>query len=146
MPGGKGGASAPAAGCLATTDAYIIASNNETTKNYAGTIDQAFSCLATVGTSGCGFEHQLASAAVSLGFRGTTPAANVGFLRPDAFLAVAFITNEDDCSAPPDSTIFDHQSLGQASPLGPLHVPLQPPRPPVRRREAAARRIDVRSR
>ena len=30
-----------------------------------------------------------------------------GFLRPDAFLAVAFITNEDDCSAPPDTTLFD---------------------------------------
>ena len=80
---------------------------------------QAFSCLATVGTSGCGFEHQLASAAVSLGFRGTTPAANVGFLRPDAFLAIAFITNEDDCSAPPDTPIFDDSITGQASPFGP---------------------------
>ena len=84
-----------------------IASNNEATKNYAGTIDDAFVCLATVGTSGCGFEHQIASAAVSLGFWGTIPAANVGFLRPDAFLAVAFITNEDDCSAPPDTLMFD---------------------------------------
>ena len=73
-----------------------------------------------MGTSGCGFEHQLASAAVSLGFRGTTPAANVGFLRPDAFLAVAFITNEDDCSAPPDTRSYDITSVtGQASPLGP---------------------------
>ncbi len=120
IPGGKGGAFRAPAGCLSTADSYIIESGNETTKNYAGTIDQAFSCLATVGTLGCGLEHQLASAAVALGFRGTTPASNVGFLRPDAFLAVAFITNEDDCSTTPDSTIFDTSVIGQASPLGPL--------------------------
>jgi hypothetical protein len=119
-PRGKGGTFRAPAGCLATNDAFIIASNNEATKNYAGTIDQAFSCLATVGTSGCGFEHQLASAAVSLGFWGTIPAANVGFLRPDALLAVAFITNEDDCSAPPDALIFDAQIPGGTSPYGPF--------------------------
>ena len=119
IPGGKGGAFRAPAGCLSTADSYIIESGNETTKNYAGTIDQAFSCLATVGTLGCGLEHQLASAAVALGFWGTIPAANVGFLRPDALLAVAFITNEDDCSAPPDALIFDSSAAtGQASPYG----------------------------
>ena len=47
-----------------------------------GTIDDAFACIANVGTSGCGFEHQLASPAVALGFNGSIPAANAGFLPP----------------------------------------------------------------
>ena len=75
----------------------------------------------TWGRSGCGLEHQIASAAIALGFGGTIPASNVGFLRPDAFLAVVFITNEDDCSAPPDTPLFDIASgTTLASPLGPL--------------------------
>jgi hypothetical protein len=90
-------------------------------KNYPGTIDDAFACIANVGTSGCGLEHQIASGATALGFRGTVPATNVGFLRPDAFLAVVFITNEDDCSAPPDTPLFDIASgTTLASPFGPL--------------------------
>jgi hypothetical protein len=46
------------------------------------------------------------------------PAANQGFLRAGAYLAVVFITNEDDCSAPPDAQIFDASIPGAASPYG----------------------------
>jgi hypothetical protein len=107
-PGGKGGAFRvpPAGTCAGPTGSFIDESNNEAVKNYPGTIEEAFACIANVGTLGCGLEHQLASAAVALGFGGTIPATNVGFLRPNAFLAVAFITNEDDCSAPPDTPLF----------------------------------------
>jgi len=119
-PGGKGGLfHLPAAGCGGPTGAFIDESNNEATKNYPGTIDAAFACIANVGTSGCGFEHQLASAATALGFRGSIPATNAGFLRPDAFLAIAFITNEDDCSAPPDTALFNTNDFSQAGQLGP---------------------------
>ena len=119
-PGGKGGIfrTSPA-GCMGPTGSFIDESNNEATKNYPGTIDDAFACIANVGTSGCGFEHQLASPAVALGFNGSIPAANVGFLRPDAFLAVAFITNEDDCSAPPNTRCSIPCSFLQSSALGP---------------------------
>jgi hypothetical protein len=119
-PGGKGGffRTSPA-GCMGPTGSFIDESNNEATKNYPGTIDAAFACLANVGTTGCGFEHQLASAAVALGFNGSVPAPNAGFLRPDAFLAVAFITNEDDCSAPPNTMLFNSSSFLQSSALGP---------------------------
>ena len=120
LPGGRGGAfRTTPAGCMGPTGAFIDESNNEATKNYPGTIDDAFACLANVGTMGCGFEHQLASAATALGFRGSIPATNTGFLRPDAFLAVAFITNEDDCSAPPNTMLFDSTSFLQSSTLGP---------------------------
>jgi hypothetical protein len=120
LPGGDGGNfHAAAAGCGGPTGAFIDESNNEATKNYPGAIEDAFTCIANVGTVGCGFEHQLASAAVALGFRGTIPAANTGFLRPDAFLAIAFITNEDDCSAPPDTGLFSPASFAENGPLGP---------------------------
>jgi hypothetical protein len=119
-PGGDGGvfrAPAITPTCLGPHDRYIIATNGEATKNYDGTIEQAFSCIANVGTTGCGFEHQLASAAVALGMRGAIPAANQGFLRPGAFLAVVFITNEDDCSAPPDAMVFDPNDTVTWGPL-----------------------------
>jgi hypothetical protein len=48
------------------------------------------------------------------------PAGNAGFLRPDAFLAVILITNEDDCSIPADSTLFDPTSRLLSDPLGPM--------------------------
>jgi hypothetical protein len=121
-PGGDGGSfHAAAAGCAGPTGTFIDESNNEATKNYPGAIEDAFACIANVGTSGCGLEHQLASTAVALGFYGSIPAANAGFLRSDAFLAIAYITNEDDCSAPPDTALYDTTSgVSQASPLGPL--------------------------
>jgi hypothetical protein len=60
-----------------------------------------FTCMASVGTTGCGFEHVLESVRAAL----VNP-ANGDFLRPDALLTVVFLTNEDDCSAPPDSDLF----------------------------------------
>jgi hypothetical protein len=122
VPGGRGGAlhGAPAS-CAAgpTGTPYIVALDAEATKNYSGAVEDAFACIAQVGTAGCGYEHQLASAAVALGYRGTIPAANQGFLRPGALLAVVFITNEDDCSAPPDSPLFDPASNVLQDPYGP---------------------------
>ena len=71
----------------------------------------AFTCLASVGEKGCGFEQQLESVYRVL----TTPALNPGFLRDDALLVVVWLTDEDDCSAPPDSTLFDPSSGGVAT-------------------------------
>jgi hypothetical protein len=68
------------------------------------TLADAFSCIASVGTGGCGFEHQLESVYRALHDK---PAANNTFLRDDALLAIVFVTDEDDCSAPTDSDLFD---------------------------------------
>jgi hypothetical protein len=89
--------------------------------NYTGDISDVFSCIALLGQSGCGFEHQFASVLRALGADGAAaPATNNDFLRPDAYLAVILITNEDDCSAPPNTTLFNQNSQLVSDPLGPL--------------------------
>lgn len=67
------------------------------------TLQQTFTCMASVGSSGCGFEHPLESVYAAL----RNERENAGFLRPDAILAVLFVTNEDDGSAPPDARIYE---------------------------------------
>jgi hypothetical protein len=77
-------------------------------KNYSGNLADVFSCLAlAVGTRGCGEEHQLQSIRVALNPASGINDANVGFLRPRAYLAIVMITDEDDCSADPYSTPND---------------------------------------
>ena len=66
--------------------------------NYSATdISTVFSCIAALGETGCGFEHQFASVLRALGADGSpAPAENQGFLRSDALLAIVMVTNEDD--------------------------------------------------
>jgi len=73
----------------------------ERQRNYAGDLAAQFSCMAQLGTDGCGFEQHLAAMQAAL----SNDDENAGFLRPDAFLAVIFIQDEDDCSAT-DGEIF----------------------------------------
>ena len=68
------------------------------------TLAQTFTCMASVGSGGCGFEHPLESVYAAL----HNDRENAGFLRPDAPLAVVFVTNEDDGSAPPDARIYEN--------------------------------------
>lgn len=63
-----------------------------------------FTCVATLGTGGCGFEQQLESVRRALVDR--RDGANAGFLRDDTALAIVMVTDEDDCSAA-DPAIFD---------------------------------------
>jgi hypothetical protein len=90
-------------GLAANAGRYLVSEAGGTVANFAGDIAEVFACLAQLGTSGCGFEHQLQS--VRMALSGFVP-DNQGFLRPDAHLAVVFITDEDDCSAPADSTMY----------------------------------------
>ena len=64
--------------------------------NYAGTLESTFSCLSRRGQDGCGFEQPLEALRRALD---GSVAANAGFLRPDAALAVVILGDEDDCSA-----------------------------------------------
>lgn len=89
--------------------------------NYTGDLSDVFSCIAAIGDMGCGFEHQLASVSRALGADGfPAPAANANFLRSSANLAVVLVTNEDDCSAPFNSMVFDPASRFVSDTLGPL--------------------------
>jgi hypothetical protein len=67
-----------------------------------------FTCMASVGAEGCGFEHQLEAVYAAL----KNKKENAGFLRDDALLAVVFVTNEDDGSAPPDSVFYNWDAGG----------------------------------
>lgn len=82
------------------------------TTNYTGTLTAAFSAIASLGASGCGFEQHLEAAKRALD--GENP-VNAGFLRDDAYLALIFIQDEDDCS-------IAHSTLlgGDLNTLGPL--------------------------
>ncbi len=79
-----------------------------TTNNVTATaLVDTFTCMASVGSLGCGFEHQLEAVYAALHNN------EQGFLRDDALLAVVFVTNEDDGSAPPDSTFYDTSTTAQ---------------------------------
>jgi hypothetical protein len=85
--------------CTGPSDRFIIDVEDdagERVRNYDGTLQEAFACIARLGSGGCGFEQQLE--AMRRALDDSVP-ENAGFLRKDARLAVVFITDEDDCSA-----------------------------------------------
>jgi hypothetical protein len=113
----RGNCTAPPLHTTPAQQTFLSASMNQAVKNYDGDISDAFKCIAALGDTGCGFEGQLKS--VRLALDGSNP-VNDGFLRPEAFLAVILITNEDDCSLPNDSTLVDPAQNLMTDPLGPL--------------------------
>jgi hypothetical protein len=123
--GGKNGIFqyAPRGSCTATglaPGATFIADDG-TNRNYTGNLSDVFGCIAALGETGCGFEHQLSAITRALGADGSPPPVeNQGFLRPDAFLVILLLSNEDDCSAPPGSNLYDTAAnTTLASMLGP---------------------------
>jgi hypothetical protein len=97
-------------GCNAPNGRFIsdIANGASRTTNYAGTLDQSLSCIAELGSTGCGFEAQLEGMKRALD--GSRP-ENAGFLRPGAVLAIIMLTDEDDCSVA-DPAIFALNNVG----------------------------------
>jgi hypothetical protein len=79
-------------------------------QNYTGDLAATFGAMATIGATGCGFEQHLHAMQRAL----ENNPANAGFIRQDAFLAVIFLADEDDCS-------MSHSTL-----LGPDGGPLGP--------------------
>jgi hypothetical protein len=88
----------------------VLDADGSRRRNYTGTLEDAFGCIADVGVSGCGFEQHLESMRVAL-----TPGTNPGFLRDDALLAVVVLADEDDCSAS-DPRLYDPNDTA----LGPI--------------------------
>jgi hypothetical protein len=74
-------------------------------------LSRQLACLGQVGAGGCAYEHQLGSIAAAV-----DPAVpvNPGFLRPGAHLGIVFLTDEDDCTGPPDTDFFTAEMPGQA--------------------------------
>jgi hypothetical protein len=101
----------PRGTCTSSTlqaGATYIADDGHGNKNYTDpTFSQVFQCIALLGDKGCGFEHQLASIDRALGADGSgPPSTNANFLRPDAYLGIVILTNEDDCSAPTNTNLY----------------------------------------
>ncbi len=106
--------------CAPPDDAFIadvIGPDGVRQRNYTGTLEETFQCIGLLGTDGCGFEQHLASMRRALETTGAGE-QNEGFLRQDAYLAVVFVTDEDDCSAR-DVPNFDADPANDAT-LGPL--------------------------
>jgi hypothetical protein len=75
--------------------------------NYTGDMGTVFGCLVgNVGTSGCGMEHQLQAFEFALAARGIGNETQQQMLRPDAYLGLVFLTDEDDCSAATNDGMF----------------------------------------
>src|SRR5262245_46620787 len=70
------------------SDVEIDEDSGEREINYSGTLADQFSCMAQLGTGGCGFEQPLEAAARAL----DNQSANAGFLRDDAYLMIVFLT------------------------------------------------------
>jgi hypothetical protein len=126
--GDQGGfRSMPQGTCTDTTlqnGSTFISDDGAGDKNYTGpALSQVLQCITLLGDKGCGFEHQLASIARALGADGSPlPSTNANFLRPDAYLGIVILTNEDDCSAPASTQLYSLNGGQQniANPLGPL--------------------------
>jgi hypothetical protein len=114
---------APRGDCTSTgleANATFISDINGV-RNYNGNLEDVFTCMAALGEGGCGFENQFAAVARALGADGQPPPQeNQGFLRPDAYLAIVMITNEDDCSASPGFPLYDISNQNISDPLGPI--------------------------
>lgn len=89
---GKGGALQKGMAALNGTDVFAIA-NRDGTTNFNGGLAETFRLMATQGAAGCGFEQHLHALRSSFAHP-----LNLGFLRPDANLAVVILADEDDCS------------------------------------------------
>ncbi len=108
------------AGALQTNGTVLVNGNfirDETnidgsrTTNYTGSLPAALSAIASPGASGCGFEQHLRAAQVALAGN----AANVGFRRADAALAVIILAEDEDCSA--GSTALFEAGTGALGPF-----------------------------
>jgi hypothetical protein len=126
--------------CQLSSASFLVSDQNGTHNNFPGDISAAFGCIASVGAMGCGYEHQLQATRVAL-YEAITP-ENRGFLRENALLAIVIVSDEDDCSASTDSTLFTddaafpgtsasfrcaqvgHWCDGKAPPIAPFDVPL----------------------
>jgi hypothetical protein len=86
-------------------------------RNYQGeSLEDVFSCVAGLGTLGCGFEQPLEALRKAVALDNN---ANEGFIRDHALLAVVLLTDEDDCSAS-NPVLFDDSQTTVDSTLGPL--------------------------
>jgi hypothetical protein len=105
---------APVTGTSFISDVDDATAPNGRKVNYTGKLEDVFATMAKAGAGGCGFEQHLE--AMKQALQENLHPANAGFLRPDAYLAVVIIADEDDCSLAHSTLLASNES----GPLGPL--------------------------
>ena len=103
-PGGDRGLLQVRPGCGLENGSFLAYSQQGAAKNFTGELSQVVGCMAELGASGCGFEHQLQ--AVRLALDPVQAPTNAGFVRSDARLLLILLSDEDDCSGAPTSTLY----------------------------------------
>ncbi len=97
-----------AADCGASANARWLEYAKNQPVNFTGDVSQVFGCLAgNLGVAGCGFEHQLG--ALEWAFFLADNKNQLDFIRPEAYLGIVLLTDEDDCTAPPNTSMFNNQ-------------------------------------
>jgi hypothetical protein len=119
---GDKGAFQAKAGCGLDTakDGFFLKVDGKGTKNFTGALTDVFSCMATLGNAGCGYEHQLQSMRTALAAADPTTTiapSNHGFLRKNAYLGIVILTDEDDCSGDGDALFYKDFVAGQSASL-----------------------------
>jgi hypothetical protein len=105
-----------AANCGANADARWLVYTKNQPINFTGKIEDVFGCLAgNVGVGGCGYEHQLG--ALEWAFDLADNKSQLEFLRPEAYLGIVLLTDEDDCSAPMQTKMFANVVRAEAGSL-----------------------------
>jgi hypothetical protein len=85
---------------------FLVSLDGGTRNNFSGDPADAFACMVrSLGSEGCGFEQPLAAARRALDT--DQPIENEGFLRPGALLGLLVLSDEDDCSAPAATDLFE---------------------------------------
>jgi hypothetical protein len=129
---------------------FFLKVNGATPNITVPELPNMFSCLAELGITGCGYEHQLLSLYFALNpDPNTQNAENKGFLRDDAFLGIVMLSDEDDCSGDPSMADYygglvpgqagsvrcslrGHECNGMLVPAMPFMAPLTMCKPYVR--------------
>jgi len=78
-------------------------------------VAQALSCIGPQGIDGCGYESPLENMLQALNPGSEWNSGDKPFLRPDALLAIAIVTDEADCSVK-DYAIMDDPTLQEVNP------------------------------
>jgi hypothetical protein len=111
---------APGLGCAASYPVFLSRNPLNAAVYSPEQMSEDFTCIATLGTSGCGFEQQLKAMRVAVTDDAGPGGCNAGFLRPDSLLGLIFVTDENDCSVVEGHPeMFDPSRNGD---LGPLNI------------------------
>lgn len=101
----------PGVGGCAPAYPTFLSRNRENADLYSATqLAQDFTCVAVLGTTGCGFEQHLAAMRAAVTTNAAPGGCNAGFLRADSILVLIFVSDEDDCSVRPEHPEMFDQS------------------------------------